>query len=215
MAVDRRQSGDGFPDLRDSQASLWSQDADQQPMSLRESPMKSGIRNWFVILTVATPALALAGDGLSVREDVWPVWQARLSLTAVAPGLGAEMHARPLNASLLGDYYFGVPRLLPLSSQGGLRATSGVIASTGLRPPQSPPMMTEATDAAPYLGLGYTHSALGGGWGFTADIGVVAHHPGAAWRTRRALLGDGPAMDDAISNLRLSPIVQLGVRYRF
>jgi hypothetical protein len=67
----------------------------------------------------------------------------------------------------------------------------------------------------PYLGLGYTHSSLGGSWGFTADVGLVAHNAGAAWRLGRAALGDGPAMDDAIRNLRLSPMVQLGVRYTF
>jgi hypothetical protein len=175
--------------------------------------MKFGIRDRIVTLAIAAPALALAADGLSVREDVWPTWQARLTFTSTTPGPGAELHGRGVATSVLGDYYFSVPRLLPLSVQGGMRATSGMIASSGLRVPLA--AGADGTDSVPYVGLGYTHSSIAGGWGFTADVGMVANNPAAAWRLGRAVLGDGPAMDDAIRNLRLSPMIHLGVRYTF
>ncbi len=160
---------------------------------------------------------AVAADGLSISDAAWPRWQTRVSITAPAALPGAE--TRVLSASLLGDYYFSVPRLLPLTAQGGLRATSGVITvSGGYGSGLARPSLNgaDALESLPYLGLGYTRLSARGGWGFSADVGLVAQNPANAWRLGRALLGNPRQdLDDAVRSLRLAPHMQLGVRYTF
>lgn len=160
---------------------------------------------------------AVAADGLSMRDAAWPRWQTRISISAPAALPGAE--TRPLSASLLGDYYFSLPRLLPLSAQGGLRATSGVITVSGGNGSGLARQSLSGADAPeslPYLGLGYTRLSARGGWGFSADVGLVAQNPANAWRLGRALLGNPRQdLDDAVRSLRLAPHLQLGVRYTF
>jgi hypothetical protein len=179
--------------------------------------MKSGVRISILGLLVGSILAARAADGLSVPEGVWPVWQARLAVQAVDPAITAHVQGRVFTASLLGDYYFSVPRLLPLSREGGLRATSGVTTSSGLRPPPGGQALalSEGGETLPYIGLGYTYVALKGGWGFTADVGLVAENPAGALGVGRSLVGSGAALDDAVRAMRLSPMVQLGVRYSF
>lgn len=162
---------------------------------------------------------AMAADGLSIRDAAWPRWQTRISITSPAslPAALPGAEVRLVSASLLGDYYFSVPRLLPLSAQGGLRATSGVItvsSGNGLARPSL--NSTDALESLPYLGLGYTRLSARGGWGFSADVGLVAQNPTNAWRLGRALLGNPRQdLDDAVRSLRLAPHLQLGVHYKF
>lgn len=144
-------------------------------------------------------AAALAGDGLQLPPpaDVWPQWQARItvSTTTLAP------------VSLLGDYYLDAPGLQLPRALGGLRATGGL--RTGARSLSLAMAGIDTTpDTLPYLGLGYSSTALKGGWGFTADIGLVAERPG------RVLLGNG-GVNNLLREMRLSPVVQLGVSYAF
>ena len=63
-----------------------------------------------------------------------------------------------------------------------------------------------------YLGLGYT-GITRGGWGFTADVGVLSRHPDVD-RLGRAAVGT-QSLDDTLRALRLSPLVQMGVSYAF
>jgi len=142
--------------------------------------------------------------------------------------------------SLLGDYYFS--RSLQHGAGGGFRATSGLLlgshstsllstsASTGLsgraftvdsRPladdglaPAS--VETGAADSAmsPYLGIGYTGLSSKTGWGFSADLGVIASRPGSAVKLGRPAAGE-PNLDEVLRDLRLSPIFQVGVSYSF
>jgi hypothetical protein len=176
--------------------------------------------------------LAQAADGLAVTESTWQQWQARITVGTL------DASPRVLAASLLGDYYFRSLRTGSGLATGGFRATSGVILGAGsatLGAAGVPMRLTDAMSLGhvslttpvllsvdpvssgatlPYVGLGYTSLAPEGGWGFTADFGLVANNPSAAWGLGRALLGP-QKLDDAIRNLRFAPVLQLGVRYTF
>ena len=64
----------------------------------------------------------------------------------------------------------------------------------------------------PYLGLGYNDRPLRSGWGFTADVGVMALRPSGGLRLDR---GGVPTVDDVQRDLRLAPVLQLGASYAF
>ena len=201
-----------------------------------------------VLLSIAVPLLssaALAADGLVPPKgaEIWPQWQARLtvSTTTLAPvSLSAwtdpatATHSSLQSGSLLGDYYLDAPGLRLPRSLGGLRATGGLLTGArGLAPTTTQSMLRSgqrtglsmstaavpfvgdtATDTVPYLGVGYTGLALKGGWGFTADLGLVAENPSGASHFGRALLGN-QALDSSLRELRLSPVMQVGVSYSF
>jgi hypothetical protein len=144
------------------------------------------------------------------------------------------------SASLLSDYYFA-RSIRGAGSAGGFRATSGVFLGArtsssllssapaqglsgrafnvdrrsidGLRVGNSADAAADAS-AVPYLGLGYTGMAGKGGWGFSADLGVMALSPGSAVKLGRVFTG-GQSLDDALRDMRLSPMLQLGVSYSF
>ncbi|MDO9459716.1 MAG: hypothetical protein Q7N95_06320 [Alphaproteobacteria bacterium] len=199
-----------------------------------------------LLLCPALWALSLAAQaagGLAVPagEQVWPQWQARLTVLSTqrnapagaAAASDAQLARSPalLGGALLGDYYFGEPA--PGLGLSGLRATTGLML--GSRNPLSllaaPSRAGQALSlsrqslspawaidsgsegAAPYLGLGYTGWALKGGLSISADIGLVAENPSAP-RLGRALFGN-QGFDSARRELRLSPLFQLGVNYAF
>jgi len=179
------------------------------------------------------------------KDTPWPRWQARLALGTTAPlyradPLSADSGRFALSgATLLGDYYF--TRSLPrLGDNGGFRATSGVflghpshsLLSTtpgarlggrafsidqrtvgGLRLPVHGEAAPDA-GATPYVGIGYTGLPSKGGWGFSADFGLVATSPGSAVKLGRMVSGND-SVDDALREMRLSPLLQLGVSYSF
>lgn len=161
---------------------------------------------------------AAAADGMVPPKDgvVWPQWQVRMSLSTATlspvqlagDSTGASRLSAPAGPSLFSDYYFDVPGLRLPAATGGLRATSGLKAGT--RGP------TQGMDTVPYLGLGYTGLSLKGGWGLTADLGLVAEAPGNAGRVGRALFGSSnQSWDAALRDMRFSPVLQLGVNYAF
>lgn len=182
------------------------------------------------------------GDGLVPSgATLWPRWQGRLALGTYSPAA----HPDTMNidgqglkiggASLLSDYYFS-RTLRGIGSASGFRATSGLFigtrstslllgtasASLGGRPFNVDRRtvgiwgMSNTADsnvdqaAVPYVGLGYTGLAGRGKWGFTADLGVMALKPDSAVK-----LGHGASLDDALRDMRLSPLLQLGVTYSF
>jgi predicted membrane channel-forming protein YqfA (hemolysin III family) len=53
---------------------------------------------------------------------------------------------------------------------------------------------------------------LRGGWGFSADLGVAAQN-GGNQRLMRSLMSQ--SLDDTLRELRFTPVLQLGVSYRF
>jgi hypothetical protein len=144
------------------------------------------------------------------------------------------------SATLLGDYYFArsKPRL---GDSGGFRATSGVffgsrssvLLSTGggsgtagrtfsvdRRNIGGFSLSSTSVDAAqdngavPYVGVGYTGLSSRSGWGFSADFGLMALQPGSAVKLGRVVSGN-QSLDDVLRDMRLSPLLQLGVSYSF
>jgi hypothetical protein len=174
----------------------------------------------------------------------WPRWQGRLALGSTGPlfhldAMNPDQSGLQVNAAgLLGDYYFA-RSLRSRGSGGGFRATSGLFfgsrSSTLLWSSQAPVLSGHAfnvdrrgigglslasTDGTsdpgpvPYLGVGYTGMAGKGGWGFSADLGVMALSPGSAVKLGRVFSGN-QSLDDALRDMRLSPTLQLGVSYSF
>jgi hypothetical protein len=87
------------------------------------------------------------------------------------------------------------------------REGSGFTLSSRAR--MAPDAANDAAGAVPYLGVGYTGLSLRGGWGFSADVGLV----GSGVRLGRSV--NGTQADELLRELRLTPILQLGVSYSF
>ena len=66
----------------------------------------------------------------------------------------------------------------------------------------------------PYVGLGYSEMSVKTGWGYWADGGLVVQNPGNAGGLGRVLSGS-QSMDELLRDLRMSPMLQLGVNYAF
>jgi len=184
------------------------------------------------VALLAGHGLALAADGGGLRvpggED-WPRWQARLSWVYQTDGTRRETLR---GVSLLGDRYF-TGSLAGERVAGGLRATSGLLVAPrsqalgagslglpgnglalGRRIASMPGESADGIATLPYVGIGYTGLSLRGGWGFSADLGVVAQPAGHAVRFGRTP-GGAQNLDEAVRELRLSPVLQLGVSYSF
>ena len=140
-------------------------------------------------------------------------------------------------AALLGDYYFARPATGSFRARGGLmlgsvggapllftavpldssaQATAPRLGVTVLS--GSSRMLSagtaEGTEALPYMGLGYSGTLWRDSISLTADLGLVPERAGAASKVRRALFGN-QGMSQALRNLQLSPVLQLGMRYSF
>jgi hypothetical protein len=196
------------------------------------------------LLLSAGVGMAADGQGLTVRRDAapWSTWQGRVSVGNTSTFWRSSLidaDARPTSVSLMGDYYFS-RSLLGLGTQGGFRATSGLIvgprgqawsgqpglgagsafsvgnrlfgSSAGAVPYLRDPSAETAT--LPYLGVGYTGLSARGGWSVSADLGLVAQNPSNAVRLGR-LFGSGQNLDDLVRDLRMTPMFQLGVSYAF
>ena len=190
----------------------------------------------FSVFLAAMPLAATAANGLVAppADRLWPQWQARIGMqTASASPLGLsrllEGGATPRSwqgGALLGDYYFAMP------SFGGFRASGGLMfGSTGGAPLLSAALGSRigltvqgtgnaATPGAdspgtvPYVGLGFTSTAWWNALSVSADLGWVAEQPSAAASVGRALFGN-QGKDNAWRELRLSPVLQVGLRYAF
>lgn len=178
-----------------------------------------------------------AGAGLRGHDAGWPRWQGRLSISSNLSDPGAGTASRD-SFSLLGDYYFLQQGLAPRSAYaGGFRATGGLFigprAGAWSALPGSPAELgsgfsaqrrsfnlwsplgaaDDASGSVPYVGVGYTGlsalRATGGGWRFSADLGLMALQPRSAIR-----LGQ-QSLSDTLRELQLSPLLQVGVSYAF
>lgn len=190
-------------------------------------------------LGLTAPAFAQSGLRVGESDMAWPRWQARIglasaslggstSLVSASPWAGSGLQLR--SAQVLGDYYFSGSGLLPRHAWGGgFRATSGLlIGSHGVAPAapargaglslsmarSSAAQVGEDGGAVPYVGVGYTGLSHKG-FSFTADLGLVAARstPGGL-RAGRALSG-AQSIDDLVRDLRLEPVLQMGVSYSF
>lgn len=196
-------------------------------------------------LAAPAAGAAAAGLTVPPGAALWPQWQARITVSNArlapvslygdaAPGTPAR--ALQSTGALLGDYYFDAPGLRLSSLHGGWRATSGLVfgargvAGNGVALPAhlgdalgvaslapAAPAWTDAhaeDGAVPYVGFGYTGMSASGRWGFTADFGVVGQSLQGAG-IGRPLLSRGEPYDATLGDLRLTPVLQFGVRYSF
>ena len=175
---------------------------------------------------VATFAHAGSGEGLKTPLDhsAWEGLKGRLSFGTTAAfqaelGNPASEPLRIHSLSLMGDYYLSRPWL---GSVGGLRATSGLMLGSRGALWSSPASIdrrsslgvmadgsTDHNGTVPYLGVGYTGLSSKGGWGLSADLGLMALNPRSATK-----LGN-QSLDDTMRDLRFTPLLQLGVQYSF
>jgi hypothetical protein len=86
----------------------------------------------------------------------------------------------------------------------GLQPQPGHLGSAG----------SDTTGAAPYLGLGYSSFSGRGGWGFSADIGVVAFKPSSTVKLG-GVSSNSQNLEDMLRDMRLSPLMYLSVSYSF
>lgn len=189
---------------------------------------------------LGTPAQA--ADGLSLAalresaEWLWPRLQARVTVqtASVGPSWSSALTAPAASRSLRevqGAALFGDVVLYSQPTLGSFRATSGVLLGNasgapvlGLAGAGGRVGLTvldgglaaagESPHAMPYLGLGYSSPLLWGGFSLSADVGLVAGRAAGLADVGRALFGS-PTMDLAVREMRLSPMLQLGVRYAF
>jgi hypothetical protein len=188
-------------------------------------------------------ALASAEGGLKVGAagGFWSDVQTKLRFSAkvvdiAAPPVGhmamtGNHDLAPLGASLGGDFYFSRDLAAAGRVASGFRASGALLirqpgvslsdlgwqsrAFTSLAAPQ--PVADpgqQGISAMPYLGIGYSDYSLKTGWGFWADIGLVVQSPGGALGAGRVLSGS-QSIEDLVRELRMAPMLQLGVNYSF
>jgi hypothetical protein len=68
--------------------------------------------------------------------------------------------------------------------------------------------LQEGWSAVPYFGVGWSGASMRGGWGVTADFGFAGRGSGLHANTSQAV-------DDLLRELRLTPLLHLGVSYAF
>jgi hypothetical protein len=167
-------------------------------------------------------------------NELWPSVRARIALQTVnvsplafssltSPSQGLR------SAAVLGDYVFAQP------SFGSFRATSGVmLGSHGQLPQFGMPAMAEtarlglsldaarglpsalkpeAWQASPYLGLGFSSSLGSHGFSLSADLGWIAENLPSSGSLHAPLGVQGS--DIQRREMRLSPLLQFGMRYTF
>ena len=101
----------------------------------------------------------------------------------------------------------------PRAESGGFRATSGLIVG-GVRPLAGSDSTLLESATVPYLGVGYSNAWPKSGWRFSADLGLVSLSPSGATGIGR-VIGGSQSLDDLVRDMRLAPVVQLGVSYSF
>ncbi|MDE2080176.1 MAG: hypothetical protein KGI90_02400 [Burkholderiales bacterium] len=183
----------------------------------------------------ALPLLAAAADGLvaPATDAVWPDWQARITILTPSPlslGLAALAAAAAgpglQGGAVFGDYVFARPWFgsfrasggllrgrqagLPLASLSAGRLGVNVMGTAAWAPGIGADADVPGTYS--YLGLGYNGHALHGGLSVSADFGLVSGS--GARGVGRALFGS-QGLNSSLRELRLSPLLQLGVRYNF
>ena len=178
------------------------------------------------------------GAETRLRLQVQPMSAPPLRL---GPAASASLSLQqPMAASLTGDYYFSSALADDTQPRSGFRASSALlIRQSGIS--LSDVAMTSRSSASfgtpallalgapsvslgdaqaygisalPYVGVGYSGVSLKSGWGFWADVGLVVQSPGGAIGVGRVLSGT-QGVDELLRELRMAPMVQLGVNYSF
>lgn len=157
---------------------------------------------------------AQAQQGLRLPEET--ALRARVNLLSGDEASGSRL----LAAQLLGDYYLiGQGNGLRLS--GGLMLGPVSLAGSSLAPTRPGVLgvghrrllgsSEEERVSQPYLGVGF--SRHGSAWGFTADLGVAVR--GGSGLRLDSSTAFAQSLDDSLRRLQWTPMVQLGLSYRF
>jgi hypothetical protein len=198
----------------------------------------------WALLWAASLAIADGGLKVGVQGGFWSEVQTQLRVNAVVvetapPLLGYATSTgwsgyAPAAVSVGGDYYFSKNLVDAAAPPSGFRASGALLirqpgvslsdlawssrAATSLALRQPYASLAEPAgqglSAMPYLGVGYSDYSLKTGWGFWADIGLVVQSPSNALGMTRVISGT-QSLDDLVRELRLSPMLQLGVNYSF
>lgn len=187
------------------------------------------------LLGLAGAAAAAQGLAAPAAENLWPQWQARITLMTSA---GSSLALAPLadsgaapqglrGGALLGDFIFAAPAYGRFRASGGLMNghlgglplfSAGANSRLGVSVQRSALASwapgAESRTTLPYLGLGFSGGAGLDGLAFSADVGMVAERPEAAANLGRALFGN-QGLERSLRELRLSPVMQLALRYTF
>jgi hypothetical protein len=110
-----------------------------------------------------------------------------------------------------------------LRVSGGMLLGPSSLVGTGLAP-ASPQTLgfsqrtlhgwtDEPQQQQPYLGLGYSQHSLKGGWGFSADLGLAVS--GGSGLRLGSTSAFAQSLDDSLRRLQWTPVLQVGVSYRF
>jgi hypothetical protein len=173
-------------------------------------------RSWVRFVVVAALSAAVLpvlaqGSGLRVDDTSTPLaprLQTRLGLGIANPAWAGQAGA------MLGDYYFGQVRLGSGDVMAGFHATSGVLLGQRAAVLGAPGAIlnsvNETWQAMPYVGIGWTSASARKGWGFSADLGLAARNSAGGLR-----VGSTQSLDDLLRELRMTPMLQLGVSYAF
>lgn len=182
----------------------------------------------------ATPVWA-QGTGLSIGDTAQfgPRLQARVGINSSQTADGSNPAWQQQGGVVLGDYYFSRARFGSGDVSGGFRATSGLLLGQRSLALGTPALaggqgftltmlrqqrwagaigesLSEPWSAVPYLGVGWSGLSVRGGWGLTADFGFAARPLGGGLR-----VGNTMALDDLLRELRLTPVLHVGVSYAF
>jgi hypothetical protein len=206
----------------------------------RANRLLAGVIGW----VAAVSAWGVEGDGLTPNPELsWARWQGRISLGStllpwqVNTGRIDNAGLKVESVSLVGDYYFS-RALVGHGSSGGFRTTgglfhgpraqlaqlyagrSGVGSRSALAVDRQVLGSSEGpsadTDAAtlPYLGVGYSGLSIKGQWSFNADLGMMALSPGQSVKFGK-VVGGTQSLDEMLRDMRLAPMLQIGVSYSF
>ena len=153
---------------------------------------------------LTAPADALGQVMASTR------WQTRLERELGWSALRSTLPASvgPQTLRLMGDYQLDALRL---GQTGGLRLTGGLLIN--LRNSTLPALPAETPPTLPYAGIGYASGSLSGSWGISADLGLAAGGLGVSLGNRNGPLG--LAMDGGLRDLKLQPMIRLGMNLAF
>ena len=80
------------------------------------------------------------------------------------------------------------------------------------RPGYGTDPVNETSGTLPYIGIGYSNLSPRSGWSFSADLGLVSLRP-ATRSASAGVFGGSQNLDDVVRDMRLTPLVQLGVSY--
>lgn len=173
--------------------------------------MRRSTALWTLSLFAAVSAQA--GEGLRLPSEP-SSWQARVQLLHTNDVGGSHL----LGANLLGDYYLG-RRNAGLRVSGGLMVGPMALLGSGAGLALGPDSVNmgqrnlrsgtgDPSLRQPYLGVGY--SSQGQAWRFSADLGVAMRGDGSGLSLR-----SGDAFAQGLGGLQLTPMLQMGLSYRF